>query len=156
MFVGRFDRATDGQIRLRLPPHERGILREVARTTRAQIAESADDPALRRLFPPAYDDPELDREYQQLTRAQLTTGRERALDLLQQTVDRDVLSPEEADAWLRALNDARLVLGTRLDVTEDFDWDALDPSEPRAPDVALYAYVSWIQEQLVETTTLDA
>ena len=156
MYVGRFHRTANGQIRLRLPPHERGILRELARTTRAQIADTADDPALRRLFPPAYDDPELDREYQQLTRAQLTTGRERALDLLQETVDRDVLSPQEADAWLRALNDARLVLGTRLDVTEDFDWDALDPSEPRAPDFALYAYVSWIQEQLVETATLDA
>jgi Domain of unknown function (DUF2017) len=156
MYVGRFHRTANGQIRLQLPPHERAILREVARATRAQIAESVDDPALRRLFPPAYDDPELDQEYQQLTRAQLTTGRERALDLLQETVDRDVLSPEEADAWLRALNDARLVLGTRLDVTEDFDWDALDPNEPRAPDFALYAYVSWIQEQLVETATLDA
>src|SRR5215207_7270153 len=120
MYVGRFHRTANGQIRLRLPPHERGILRELARTTRAQIADTADDPALRRLFPPAYDDPELDREYQQLTRAERTTGRERALDLLQETVDRDVLSPQEADAWLRALNDARLVLGTRLDVTEDF------------------------------------
>jgi hypothetical protein len=155
MFAGRFHRTANGQIRLRLPPHERGILRELARTMRAEIADNAGDPALRRLFPPAFDDPELDREYQQLTRAQLTTGRERALELLQETVDRDVLSPEEADAWLRALNDARLVLGTRLDVTEDFDWDALDPSEPRAPDFALYAYVSWIQEQLVETATLD-
>jgi hypothetical protein len=156
MYLGRFQRTTDGQIRLRLPPHEREILREVARTTRAQIAETEDDPGLRRLFPPAYEDEKLDREYQELTRAQLTTGRERSLDLVQETVDRDVLSPEEADAWLRALNAARLVLGTRLDVTEDFDWDALDQSEPRAPDFALYAYVSWIQEQLVETATLDA
>jgi hypothetical protein len=156
VFVSRFHRTSDGQIGLRLPPHERVILRELAGTTRAQIAGTPDDPTLRRLFPPAYDDAELDREYQQLTRAQLTMGREQALDLLQETVDRDVLSPDEADAWLRALNDARLLLGTRLDVTEEFDWDALDPSEPRAPDFALYAYVSWIQEQLVETATLDA
>jgi hypothetical protein len=53
MFAGRFHRTADGQIRLRLPPHERGILRELARTMRAEIADNADDPALRRLFPPA-------------------------------------------------------------------------------------------------------
>jgi hypothetical protein len=155
MDADRFRRTTDGQIRLRLAPQERDLLRELARATRELIAEAEDDPALRRLFPPAYDDPELDREYRELTRAQLTTGRERALDLLQETADSDILSPDEADAWLRALNDARLVLGTRLDVTEEFDWDALDPHDPRAPDFALYAYASWIQEQLVETATLE-
>jgi hypothetical protein len=66
------------------------------------------------------------------------------------TADQTLLTPEEADAWLRALNDLRLVLGTRLDVGEDFDWDAVGPDHPDAQELALYAYLSWLQEQLVE------
>ncbi len=144
----RFARTADGEISLQLPLPERELLRELAQTVRALVA--ADDPAVERLFPPAYEDEELEREYRELTRAQLTAGHEQALVLIEETVDRDVLSRAEGDAWLRGLNDARLVLGTALEITEDFDWDALDPSDPRAPDLALYAFASWIQEQLVE------
>jgi uncharacterized protein DUF2017 len=123
---------------------------------RALVAEHTEAPELRRLFPPAHDDAELQAEYNELTHAQLKRGREQALDLIQKTAHHDVLSADEADAWLRALNDVRLVLGSRLDVTEDFDWDELDPSDPRAPDLAAYAFSSWLQEQLVQATTLDA
>jgi Domain of unknown function (DUF2017) len=140
-------RTRRGEIRLRLPEEEQLLLREVAASTRALLADG-DDPALRRLYPPAYDDPELEQEYREMTGGQLAAGRERALQHLEATVDRDVLTAEDADLWLRALNDVRLVLGTRLDVTEDLDWD-VRPQDPRAPELALYAYVSWIQEQLV-------
>jgi Domain of unknown function (DUF2017) len=144
----RIHRGADGDLRLRLPEEERLLLRGVAASTRERLRD--DDPALRRLFPPAYDDAELEQEYRELTRSQLTSGREQALELLETTVDNTGLSPEEADSWLRALNDVRLVLGTELDVTEDLDWDALGPDDPRLPGLSLYAYVSWIQEQLVE------
>ena len=113
-------------------------------------AEEPEDPSLRRLFPTAHEDPEREGEYRELTRGQLVTGRQRSLEVLEATADSRLLTPEEADAWLRALNDARLVLGTRLDITEDYDWDALDTTTPRAPELALYAYLSWLQEQLVE------
>jgi Domain of unknown function (DUF2017) len=145
----RIRRSADGELLLRLPEHERALLREVAERTRARLADE-DDPALRRLFPSAYTDPELEREYQNLTRRQLASGRERALEVLQATVDRPSLSPDEADAWLRALNDTRLVLGTELDVREELDWDAFGSEDPRALEHAVYGYLSWIQEQLVE------
>lgn len=148
MVEARIHRAADGELRLRLPMEERLVLRGVAARTRERLRD--DDPALRRLFPPAYDDAELESEYRELTRGQLTSEREQALELLEATVDNTDLSPEEADSWLRALNDVRLVLGTELDVTEDLDWDALDPDDARLPGLSLYAYVSWIQEQLVE------
>jgi hypothetical protein len=146
--LARIQRAAGGELRLRLPEEERLLLRGVAASTRERLRD--DDPALRRLFPPAYDEAELEREYQDLTRNQLTTGREQALELLEATVDNAGLSPEEADAWLRALNDVRLVLGTELHVTEDLDWEAVRPDHPRLAELSLYAYVSWIQEQLVE------
>jgi len=152
MHPSRIERTESGQIRLRLPEDEQALLREVAASTRALLVDG-DDPALRRLFPPASDDPEVDREYRELMRGHLAAGREHALERLEATVGEEALSPEEADLWLRALNDVRLVVGTRLDVTEDLDWDELNPQDPRAPELALYAYVSWIQELLVAAST---
>jgi hypothetical protein len=148
----RFRRTPEGGVSVALAPYERDVLRELAAAVRFLVAEHADAPELRRLFPPAHDDAELQAEYSELTSAQLKRGREHALDVIQETVDHEVLSADEADAWLRALNDVRLVLGSRLDVTEDFDWEELDPSDPRAPDLAAYAFSSWIQEQLVQAT----
>ena len=42
------------------------------------------------------------------------------------------------------------MLGTQLDIREEsFDLD-FDPSDPRSPGLALYGYLSWLQEQAVE------
>lgn len=144
----RIVRGSDGRIRLLLPRPERVLLLEVADDLRAQL-EDPEDPALRRLFPPAHEDEELEREYRDLTRSQLLSGRAQAVETLRRTVDREVLSDAEADAWLRALNDLRLVLGTRLDVTEDLDWNEIDEHHPEAWQYGVYGYLSWLQEELV-------
>ena len=60
-----------------------------------------------------------DEQYRSLVRDQLIDGRWRAAATMRETLRNDTLTANEADAWLRALNDLRLVLGTRLDVTED-------------------------------------
>ena len=150
LFRTKIRRGSDGTVHVDLDEEERGLLRQVADELRDLLTEEPEDPSLRRLFPTAHEDPEREGEYRDLTRDQLVTGRQRSLAVLEATADSRLLTPEEADAWLRALNDARLVLGTRLDITEDYDWDALDPTTPRAPEIALYAYLSWLQEQLVE------
>jgi hypothetical protein len=145
----RISRAPDG-VRLDLPEDERALLSQLAGELRALIDDAPEDPGLRRLFPPAHEDETLEEQYRELTRDQLTTGRDRALETIEETASNTLLSPEEADAWLRGVNDARLVLGTRLEVTEDFDWDAVDLGHPQVQELALYAYLSWLQEQLVE------
>jgi hypothetical protein len=150
----RIRRTPEGAIELRFPDHERALLREIAAAVRLRLRADEDDPDLRRLFPPGYDEPEREREYRELTRGQLLTGRDRALAVLEATADQASLSAEQADDWLRALNDARLVIGTALDVREDLDWDAVGPESPRAHEYAIYGYLSWIQEQLVEATEL--
>lgn len=150
----RILRSAEGAIELRLPAHERALLREIAAAVRLRLRADDDDPDLRRLFPPAYEDAEREGEYRDLTRAQLVSGRDRALAVLEATTERASLTPEEADGWLRALNDARLVIGTALDVQEDLDWEAIGPENPRAREYAIYGYLSWIQEQLVEATEL--
>jgi len=145
-----FSRASGGEIELALSRDERTLLAGLAAELRAQLGdEPGADPSLRRLFPPAYEDETEERAYRELAGDSLLDGRRAALELLAETVDRERLSAEEADAWLRALNDLRLVLGTRLDVQEDTFAADLRADDPDAPALAVYGYLSWIQEQLV-------
>ncbi len=137
-----------GEIRLRLPEHERDVLRQLPGQLRDLLGTDDDD--LRRLFPPAYgDDEEANAEYRRLTRGQLLEGRMRALRVLEETVDSERLDEAQLEAWVGALNDLRLVLGTRLDVDESIYASEISPNDPRAPELALYAYLSWLQEQAV-------
>jgi len=138
------ERTPEGDVLVHLSPEERSLLLGLAGELRAQLEDESRDPSLRRLFPPAYDDADDERGYRELAGDELLSGRRQALELLAATARSDRLSAEEADAWLRALNDLRLVLGTRLDVQEDMQLD-----RPKSPEHAVYIYLSWLQEQLV-------
>ncbi|HEY2939672.1 MAG TPA: DUF2017 family protein [Gaiellaceae bacterium] len=151
MFQGHgIERTAEGDFRLSLPQPERELLRHLRAELEQLLDAAPEDPSLRRLFPPAYDDEADETEYRRLMRDELLGGRRRALRVLEETAGHDRLSADEAQAWLTALNDLRLVLGTRLEVSEETLLDGLDPDDPRAPELALYAYLSWLQEQLVE------
>ena len=144
-------RTRGGDYRLRLSDGERTLLRRLPADLIALLAADPDDPALRRLRPSAYeDDPEAEDEYRRLMEGELEAGRREALRLLAETADRDRLTTEELDAWLRALTDLRLALGTRLDVTEEVYERAIDPRDPQAYELSVFAYLSWLQEQAVE------
>jgi hypothetical protein len=142
-------RAADGTVRLSFLPHETALLRELLDELE-RLLDNPEDPDLRRLFPPAHADRESEEQYRSLVGDELLSGRAKALATVRDTLGRDTLDPDEADAWLRALNDLRLVLGTRLDVSEEIDWEAVDLQDPRGRDLAVYGYLSWLQEQLVE------
>jgi hypothetical protein len=95
----------------------------------------------RRLFPPAYvDDPKAEDEYRHLVGPELDQSRSLALDTLAKTADATELSEEQLDAWVRALNDIRLWLGTLLDVSED-----LSDDEPEDPPHLLYHLLTELQ-----------
>ena len=145
-----FERGEGGGVELRLSREERSLLAGVIAELRTLLEGAPADPSLRRLFPPAYDEAEDERGYRELMGGELLGGRLAALELVAQTLDQERLSAEQADAWLRALNDLRLVLGTRLDVREDTFAEQLRQDDPRAPALAVYAYLSWMQEQLIE------
>jgi Domain of unknown function (DUF2017) len=148
-FPRQIERAPEGGVRLGFHEHEVLLLRSLFDDLEPLLADP-DDPAVRRLFPPAHADRESEEQYRALVRDQLVSGRSQALATVRETLGKDTLSPEEADAWLRALNDLRLVLGTRLDVTEETDFTEIDVHDPRGRDLAVYAYLSWLQEQLVD------
>jgi hypothetical protein len=149
MASGRIERDPKGGYRLRLPAEERELLRSLP----AQLCDvlQTDDPSLRRLFPPAYtDDREADDEFRRLMREELLEGKLAALRVVEETADAELLTGEQLEAWLGALESLRLYLGTQLDVTEATYEHEPDPSDPSAPALALYGYLSWLQEQAVE------
>jgi hypothetical protein len=109
------------------------------------------DPSLERLFPPAYlQDPDLDAEYQELMRGDLIAGRLSTVEVMERTIEARRLSEDEVVAWLGAINDLRLVLGTRLEVTEEATGEDLPDDDPRASAFAVYFYLGWLEEQVVE------
>jgi arsenate reductase-like glutaredoxin family protein len=84
-----------------------------------------------------------------MVRDDLRAERLAAIEVMERTIDSDRLSEEELLAWLSAINDLRLVLGTRLDVPEDLNELDVQPGDPRAESLALYAYLSILEEDAV-------
>jgi len=70
------------------------------------------------------------------------------------TADATSLTEAELVGWANALNDLRLYLGTRLDVTEEAEWeDYADPDQPEGSDdqalYALYTWLGYLQENVI-------
>ena len=147
------ERTETGDFLLRLGPEERGLLRRLSAELEELLAAEPEDPSLRRLRPRAYEDEEVEREFRSLMGAELESLRLENLRGLAETAGRDRLDAEELDRWLAALNDLRLVLGTRLDVTEDQFADGFDPSAPHAYELAVYAFLTWLQEAAIEAAS---
>ena len=147
------ERTETGDFLLRLGPEERGLLRRLSAELEELLAAEPEDPSLRRLRPRAYEDEEVEREFRSLMGAELESLRLENLRGLAETAGRDRLDAEELDRWLAALNDLRLVLGTRLDVTEDQFADGFDPSAPHAYELAVYAFLTWLQEAAIDAAS---
>jgi Domain of unknown function (DUF2017) len=159
--AGSFKRVGRDRVRVRLAQDEVRILRGLPDQLRAVLAEDTDEPVNRRLFPPAYldvADIEHDTEYHRLMHDDLVKEKLANLERVTETLARGSssvrrwtveLTDEEAAAWLGVLNDLRLALGVRLDITEDYDGD-VDDTDPQAPAFRLLSYLGWLEEQLLE------
>jgi hypothetical protein len=138
-----------GGYRVRLGRDERDAVRNVCAELRILVA--ADAPDVARLFPPAFrDDDEAAAEFEELTRDGLEADRLAAFDTVARTVDAEQLDEAEAAAWCGALNDVRLVLGERLEVTDELYVTGIRRDDPRAPELAFYGWLTWLQGELVE------
>jgi hypothetical protein len=159
--AGSFKRVGGDRVRVRLGHDEVAVLRGLPDQLRTVLGEDQDEPVNRRLFPPAYldvADIEHDTEYHRLMHDDLVKEKLANLDLVTDTLSRGSssvrrwtveLTGEEAAAWLGVLNDLRLALGVRLDITEDYDGD-VDDTDPNAPAFRLLSYLGWLEEQLLD------
>ncbi|WP_248960482.1 DUF2017 domain-containing protein [Sphaerisporangium perillae] len=117
-------------------------------------AKVPSDPVLARLFPSAYaDDDEASAEFRRYTEATLREGKRADAETLLETAEQGKveLTPEQAQAWLRALNDVRLALGVRLEVTEEVHEELAEMTEddPRYPAYVTYDWLTYLQDTLV-------
>ena len=86
-------------------------------------------PLTERLFPPPYgDDEERNEGYAVLAGSELTENRLAALETVRGVLRTGRADEEEFQAWMRSLNDMRLVLGTMMGLTDE------DPGVPRRPE----------------------
>ena len=140
------------------------VLRKVAGEVVALLTDEFDhgDPVVDRLFPDIYRDrPEDSAEVRRYTEGELKTGKIDQAGAILAALPSDGpsevrLDAETAEAWLRAINDARLAMGTRLDIRADTDLgeeldDAVlrDPASSRVFQLSVYAYLGYLQESLL-------
>ncbi len=122
-------------------------------------SDAGRDPALDRLLPTANrQDDEMAAEFRRLTETGLRQRKAAALqtaaDLLRGD-DKVRLGQDHARALLTALTDVRLVLGERMGLRTDDDVavleaaaEHLDPDHPLGYALAVYDFLTWLQETL--------
>jgi hypothetical protein len=145
-------RRRDGRYELRIGPAERDLLRSLGPQMR-ELLGTDDDPAVGRLFPVAYPeerDGDRETEYRLLVRDELRESHRAALGVIEESVDAERLDEDQAMAWMRGLNSVRLVLGTRLGITEEGDERPDDEEDPRIGAFALYDFLTALQGELIE------
>jgi len=153
-----FKSARGGDVVARLDPAEAGVvgllLDQLEQLLEADEDDVGGDPVMARLLPDGHrGDPELAADYRELTEASLRSGKADDLAMVRATLPPDGgevrLDPEQAGAWLRATNDLRLAMGTRLDISEDTE----PPEEVTGEEdqqLAVYYWLTALQGSLVD------
>src|SRR5512135_1248704 len=137
-----FQRKRGGLV-VSLYEQEAELLAMTARDMMGIVADPPDGEVRDRLYPRAYLDPTEETaqgEFDALVHDDLVEARRSALAEIVERLDgatpnrRGIveirLAPEDEIRWLTALNDARLVIGTALGVTEDESTTAYPNDDP--------------------------
>ena len=121
-----------------------------------------EDPVLLRLLPNAYADPEAAADFRRYTEPTLRGNKQRTLrkvrEALTEMVDLEEAGTVEdldSEIWLMAINDLRLALSVRLEIGESsFEtFESLPDSDPQKSIYAVYYWLGWLQENLLELLT---
>jgi hypothetical protein len=170
-----FRRERNGQVVIKLTAEEavvlRGLLDQLLRLMEdlprgdpglaelgiSENTREPEDSVLARLFPDGYrEDPDAAGEFRRYTEATLRDGKRTAAETVLKSLDAGldgdlVLDDDQAHAWLRSLNDLRLALGTRLEISEESygRYKALDWDDPRYGMFAAYDWLTALQDSLV-------
>ncbi|HBF27985.1 MAG: hypothetical protein CMH39_06135 [Micrococcales bacterium] len=170
-----FQRTATGRVVLRVDDVERGLLMSVARQVMdlVQPAEASpdqdplaaqlgwvdgdvgisDDPAVARLLPDAYDDPDDARDFRRFTENDLRQSKMQHAMTVVEEIERsgEKVAVTSTDSWLGLLNDARIAIGTRIQISEDNHEElaGLPDGDPRSGLFHVYDWLTFLQESLV-------
>jgi hypothetical protein len=144
--MARRFKAARGGIDVALTPEEKEFLSGLLELL-AGIPATGDDRASQRLHVPVYlDDPEANAEWWRLMEGELAAARTADRGVFERTINdkgQRHLSNDEADAFLRVLNEGRLALGARFGVEVEDDHDRLPEDQREIMD-----YLGWLLEDL--------
>jgi len=150
---GPVRRLEAGRFVVRLSARERDAVRMFIDQLRVLLTSEnpSSDPAVARLFPPAQPDDVLGNlEYEQHHGNELLLAKLEALDTVERTLEREELNGDDMLAWLGSLNSIRLVVGTRLGVTEESTEADFAGDEQSSEMFSLYGYLTWLEGWIIE------
>lgn len=138
----------------------------------APVPEPSFDPVIDRLLPDMSEDPDEARELRELTESGIRSTKVSNLTAvyrdLSSSTGRIYVPESEIPVWMSALNDLRLVLGTRLDIDDEeraeevthrageiadgihTDNELTEDEEVENQLMLVYAMVSWWQDSLID------
>jgi hypothetical protein len=135
----------------------RDDLREVIAAVCDDVLGALDDedtthnnPMLRRVFPVAHaSDESVNEAYRDLVHSDLLRTRREALERVSATANATELDRATLETWMVGLNTVRLVLGTRLDVSE-VRFPELVEDDPELSAWALYEFLGVLVGMVVD------
>ena len=175
--MGGFSKTITGRLVLRVDVVEKGLLVSLAEQVCEFVtpnphehadplaaivgidseAEFPEDPAMARLFPDAYpDDPEASLDFRRFTQRSLQEAKlahaRTVLQTLSKSGEKVTLGSGDIPSWLGFLNDARLAIGTRIEITEENHEELanLPEDDPRHGMFHVYDWLTYLQESLVQ------
>ena len=122
-----------------------------------------DDEVLMRLLPNAYAEQVDASEFRRYTESTLRA--KKSANAMSMRIDLKSASDgcvevdhDGANAWLGGMNDIRLALGVRLNVQANSheDLEILAPDDPLRGVYAVYSWLGWLQESLIQALMDDA
>ena len=148
MLFGRppIRRISHDRYAVNLGDQERSLLSSLAEQL-TELLGNPDEPGLHRLFPPAYqgvENMEHNDDYRRLMTDELADNHRLALATLTTSAQATELTADQLDAWMRALNQLRLTLGTRLEVSADHEIDGT------SVEGQIYEFLTGIQGMVID------
>ena len=138
---------------INLDEQERLVLRALPEDMLTALADHDANPLLRRLFPVAHaTDDAVNAAYRDLVHSDLLRTRAEILKRVVDTAEARELDRQTLDQWMVGLNTIRLVIGTRLDVTEDASPE-LQPDDPDLQAWVLYEFLGSLLDAIVKALT---
>ena len=135
-------RMEGGLVQVRLSAPERAAIAGIPEIIEA--AGGADGRFEYRAHP---DDAAADRRYKELVGDDLDSLRSADREAFRAAVEAESLEPEQAEAMMRVIGEARIVLAQRLGL-EDDGWE--ETASVEDPEVAMLHYLGYLQDGLVE------
>lgn len=139
-------RLRGGMVEVRLADAERELLRAIPDLTEGIRLDDGGPSWATERGTVHRSDPGSERRYQELTGGMLDDARRTDRRLFRESLEREVLTLPEAEAWMRLIGGARLGLAARLGIEED-GWEGRAGDETL--ELSMLRLLGYLQETLI-------